>query len=75
MDVEIRTDASKVLTWKATYAPNNGLSGERGLEAKMYCSDDAVKVVDAMSAIGNYLCLDIAKSLLQIYLVADVLWC
>ena len=53
IDVKMKTDASRFLTWKAAHAFDNGLGGELALEAKIYCSDNAVKaVVDAMSAIG-----------------------
>jgi alkylation response protein AidB-like acyl-CoA dehydrogenase len=53
MDLKMKTDASRFLTWKAAHALDNGLGGELALEAKIYCSDNAVKaVVDAMSAIG-----------------------
>lgn len=53
MDVKMRTDASRFLTWKACNALDNGLGGELALEAKIFCSDMAVKaVVDAMSAVG-----------------------
>ena len=55
MDIKMKTDASRFLTWKAAHALDNGLGGELALEAKIYCSDQAVKaVVDAMSAIGMY---------------------
>jgi alkylation response protein AidB-like acyl-CoA dehydrogenase len=55
IDVKMKTDASRFLTWKAAHALDNGLGGELALEAKIYCSDSAVKaVVDAMSAIGMY---------------------
>lgn len=53
MDIKMKTDASRFLTWKAAQALDNRLGGELALEAKIYCSDQAVKaVVDAMSAIG-----------------------
>jgi len=53
MDVKMRTDAARFLTWKACHALENGKGAELALEAKIYCSDIAVKaVVDAMSAVG-----------------------
>ena len=53
MDIKMRTDAARFLTWKAANALDNGKGGELCLEAKIYCSDLAVKsVVDAMSAVG-----------------------
>ena len=53
MDLKMKTDASRFLTWKGAHALDNGMGGELALEAKIYCSDNAVKaVVDAMSAIG-----------------------
>lgn len=58
IDIKMKTDASRFLTWKAAHALDNGLGGELALEAKIYCSDNAVKaVVDAMSAIGTYVVL------------------
>jgi nitroalkane oxidase len=53
MDIKMRTDAARFLTWKAANAYDNGHGLELCLEAKIYCSDLAVKsVVDAMSAVG-----------------------
>ena len=53
MEVKMRTDAARFLTWKAANALDNGQGGELALEAKIFCSDMAVKaVVDAMSAVG-----------------------
>jgi len=53
MDVKMRTDAARFLTWKACDNLDNGKGPEMALEAKIYCSDLAVKaVVDAMSAVG-----------------------
>jgi len=53
MDVKMRADAARFLTWKAANAIDKGLGGELALEAKIWCSDMAVKaVVDAMSAVG-----------------------
>lgn len=55
MDVKMRADASRFLTWKAAHALDNNLGGELALEAKIWCSDNAVKaVVDAMNAIGMW---------------------
>jgi alkylation response protein AidB-like acyl-CoA dehydrogenase len=57
MNVKMRTDAARFLTWKACHALENGLGGELALEAKIYCSDSAVRAVtDAMSAVGMYVC-------------------
>ena len=53
IDIKMKTDASRFLTWKAAHALDSGLGGELALEAKIFCSDSAVKAVtDAMSAIG-----------------------
>lgn len=53
IDVKMRTDAARFLTWKACSALDNKQGGELALEAKIFCSDMAVKaVVDAMSAVG-----------------------
>ncbi|KAH8602290.1 acyl-CoA dehydrogenase/oxidase [Bisporella sp. PMI_857] len=54
MDVKMRIDAARFLTWKACHALDSGLGGELSLQAKIYCSDLAVKsVVDCMSAVGT----------------------
>ncbi|MCJ1381066.1 hypothetical protein MMC17_004175 [Xylographa soralifera] len=51
--VKMRADASRLLTWKACQALEGGLGAEQAIEAKIFCSDNAVKcVVDAMSAVG-----------------------
>ncbi|KAI9871904.1 MAG: hypothetical protein M1830_002313 [Pleopsidium flavum] len=58
MDIKMRTEASRYLTWKACHCLENGPGEyqdrrELALEAKIYCSDNAVKcVVDAMKAVG-----------------------
>ena len=53
MDIKMKADASRFLTWKAAHALGNGLGSELALEAKIYCSDNAVRAVtDAMSVIG-----------------------
>jgi alkylation response protein AidB-like acyl-CoA dehydrogenase len=53
MDVKMKIDAARFLTWKACHALENGHGGELALEAKIYCSDLAVKAVsDCMSAVG-----------------------
>lgn len=53
LDVKMRIDAARFLTWKAADAFDKGLGGELALEAKIYCSDLAVKsVTDCMSAVG-----------------------
>ncbi|MCJ1390731.1 hypothetical protein MMC18_003592 [Xylographa bjoerkii] len=53
MAMKMRTDASRLLTWKACQALEEGLGAELAIEAKIFCSDNAVKcVVDAMSAVG-----------------------
>ncbi|KAE8441060.1 hypothetical protein EG329_005922 [Mollisiaceae sp. DMI_Dod_QoI] len=53
MDIKMRTDAARFLTWKAASALDNGKGGELALEAKLFCSDLAVKVVvDAMTVVG-----------------------
>lgn len=53
MDIKMKTDAARFLTWKACHALESGKGGELAYEAKIYCSDLAVKaVVEAMSAVG-----------------------
>lgn len=53
MDVKMRTDAARAMTWAAASALDNGRGGELAYETKIYCSELAVKaVVDAMSAVG-----------------------
>lgn len=53
MGVKMRIDASRFLTWKACHALDNGLGGELALEAKIYCSELAVKsVTDCAFAVG-----------------------
>lgn len=58
IDIKIRTEASRLLTWKALHCLENGPGGyksrlELALEAKVFCSDNAVKcVVDAMKVVG-----------------------
>jgi len=51
--IKMRCDASRMLTWKACHDLDNGLGGELAYQAKIFCSDNAVKsVVDAMGAVG-----------------------
>lgn len=58
MDVKMRTDACRVMTWKALHAMENGPGDfnarlELCLEVKIFCSELAVKsVTDAMRAVG-----------------------
>jgi alkylation response protein AidB-like acyl-CoA dehydrogenase len=53
MEVKMKIDAARFLTWKAANALDNGLGGELALEAKIFCSDLTVKAVaDCMSAVG-----------------------
>ncbi|KAL5326573.1 hypothetical protein ACEPPN_004260 [Leptodophora sp. 'Broadleaf-Isolate-01'] len=53
MDVKMRTDAARAMTWAAASALDNGRGGELALETKIYCSELAVKAVtDAMLAVG-----------------------
>lgn len=53
MDCKMRTDAARCLTWKACHALENGFGAEMALEAKIFCSEIAVKAVsDAMLAVG-----------------------
>lgn len=60
MDIKMRTEASRYLTWKACHCLENGPGEykdrrELALEAKIYCSDNAVKcAVDAMKVVGMY---------------------
>ncbi|KAG8164024.1 hypothetical protein KVR01_005942 [Diaporthe batatas] len=58
IDIKIRAEAGRLLTWKALHAIENGPGGwkarlELALEAKIYSSEAAVQsVVDAMKAVG-----------------------
>ncbi|KAG4432341.1 hypothetical protein IFR05_012191 [Cadophora sp. M221] len=53
MNVKMRTDAARAMTWAAASALDNGRGGELALETKIYCSELAVKAVtDAMLAVG-----------------------
>ncbi|KAF2453867.1 hypothetical protein BDY21DRAFT_354370 [Lineolata rhizophorae] len=58
MDVKMRMDASRLLTWKALHCLENGpgdlkARAELCYEAKIFCTESAVRsVVDAMKAVG-----------------------
>lgn len=53
IDIKMRTDGARFLTWKAASALDNGKGGELALEAKLFYSDLAVTVVvDAMTVVG-----------------------
>lgn len=58
MDMKMRAEASRYLTWKACHCLENGPGQhedrqEMALEAKIYCSDNAVQcLVEAMKAVG-----------------------
>lgn len=58
MDVKMRTDAARLMAWKALWTLENGPGGfearkELCLEAKVFGSDCAVKAVgDAMRVVG-----------------------
>jgi alkylation response protein AidB-like acyl-CoA dehydrogenase len=58
MDIKMRTDACRMMTWKALHAMENGPGDfnarlELCLEVKIFCSELAVKsVTDAMRAVG-----------------------
>ncbi|KAJ0124290.1 hypothetical protein J7T55_005628 [Diaporthe amygdali] len=58
VDIKIRAETSRLLTWKALHAIENGPGGwnarlELALEAKIHSSEGAVQsVVDAMKAVG-----------------------
>lgn len=58
VDIKMRTDSARLLTWKALHALENGPGNfanrqELCLQAKIFCSDSCVKAVtDAMSAVG-----------------------
>ncbi|KAI9792518.1 MAG: hypothetical protein M1816_002038 [Peltula sp. TS41687] len=59
IDIKMRTEASRLLTWKAMHCLQNGPGEyearlEMACEAKVFGSDNAVKcVVDAMKAVGT----------------------
>jgi alkylation response protein AidB-like acyl-CoA dehydrogenase len=58
MDIKMRTDACRLMTWKALHAMENGPGNlnarlELCLEVKVFCSELAVRsVTDAMKAVG-----------------------
>ena len=58
MDIKMRTNACRTMTWKALHAMENGPGDfnarlELCLEVKIFCSEYAVKsVTDAMRAVG-----------------------
>jgi alkylation response protein AidB-like acyl-CoA dehydrogenase len=58
MDIKMRTDACRMMTWKALHAMENGPGDfnarlELCLEVKIFCSELAVRsVTDAMRAVG-----------------------
>ncbi|KAI9726994.1 MAG: hypothetical protein M1834_008576 [Cirrosporium novae-zelandiae] len=58
MDIKMRTEASRYLVWKALHCLHEGPGDhkhrlEYALEAKIFCSENAVKsVFDAMKAVG-----------------------
>lgn len=58
IDMKMKVDAARLMTWKALAGIEKGPGGwesrlEAALEAKVWCSDQAPKVVlDAMSVVG-----------------------
>ncbi|KAI4157888.1 MAG: hypothetical protein LQ342_007923 [Letrouitia transgressa] len=55
IDIKMRVEAARVLTWKAAHALDNGTKGgpELAYEAKIWCSEAAVKsCTDAMKVVG-----------------------
>jgi alkylation response protein AidB-like acyl-CoA dehydrogenase len=58
MDIKMRTDASRLMTWKALHCMEHGPGDfaarlETCLEAKIFCSENAVAcVTDAMKVVG-----------------------
>lgn len=55
IDVKMKTDAARFLSWKACHTLDNGLGPPLVLEAKIFCSEMAVKAMtDAMLAVGVY---------------------
>lgn len=57
MSIKMRADACRVMSWKAAHALEHGLGLDLALEAKIFCSDAAVKcATEAMSAVGMYVC-------------------
>ena len=53
MNEKMNCDAVRALMWAAAQAVESGRGPEVALEAKIFCSDIAVKsVMDAMSAVG-----------------------
>ncbi|KUJ16339.1 acyl-CoA dehydrogenase [Mollisia scopiformis] len=55
IDIKMRTETSRYLTWSAAHhlSTSQGKNRELALEAKIYCSDAAVKsAVDAVNLVG-----------------------
>lgn len=54
IDIKMRTEAARYLTWKAAQSVELGSGyGELAFEAKIWCSEAAVRsVTDAMRAVG-----------------------
>ncbi|KAH7042768.1 acyl-CoA dehydrogenase domain-containing protein [Macrophomina phaseolina] len=53
INIKMRTETSRYLTWKAAQALTSGKGHELALEAKIYCSDAAVKsAIDAINLVG-----------------------
>jgi len=55
IEIKMRTEAARSLTWRAAWAFQNGVPGAEELcsEAKIWCSEQAVKAVaEAMRAVG-----------------------
>lgn len=53
IDIKMRTETSRYLTWKAAQALTSGKGHELAIEAKIYCSDAAVKsAIDAINLVG-----------------------
>jgi nitroalkane oxidase len=53
MNLKMNCDAARALTWATTQAVESGRGPEMALEAKIFCSDIAVKSgMDAMRAVG-----------------------
>ncbi|EJD39198.1 acyl-CoA dehydrogenase domain-containing protein [Auricularia subglabra TFB-10046 SS5] len=53
INIKMRTETSRYLTWKAAQALETGQGDELALEAKIYCSDAAVQsAIDAINLVG-----------------------
>jgi alkylation response protein AidB-like acyl-CoA dehydrogenase len=56
MGITIKTDAVRLSTLKAAHALDTGFVRDLGLEAKIYCSNNAVEFVSDVMSNGSVAC-------------------